>query len=142
MDASIKEMEYEAIRQAVLDYVEGIYTVNPARIARSVHPSLNKGGFFENKEGSYSFTTMTFEETVDLSKSYNTDGRMPHDAPKKIVIFDAQEQIASVKLTAWWGIDYMHLAKYDGKWMIVNIFWQTHLAQSNRLAEIPRETLK
>ncbi|HJQ67701.1 MAG TPA: nuclear transport factor 2 family protein [Blastocatellia bacterium] len=22
-------------------------------------------------------------------------------------------------------MDYMHLAKYDGKWMIVNILWQT-----------------
>jgi hypothetical protein len=27
-------------------------------------------------------------------------------------------------VTALWGIDYMHLAKYDGKWKIVNILWQ------------------
>lgn len=78
---------------------------------------------------------MTFAEMVDLSKHYNADGRMPKDAPKEIIIFDVQEQIASAKLTAWWGIDYMHLAKYDGRWMIVNVFWQTHPAQSERLAD-------
>jgi hypothetical protein len=30
----------------------------------------------------------------------------------------------TVKLTADWGTDYMHLAKMDGKWMIVNELWQ------------------
>jgi hypothetical protein len=25
-----------------------------------------------------------------------------------------------------WGIDYMHLAKYDGRWQIINIVWQAH----------------
>ena len=131
-----EDREREASRQAVLDYVEGVYNVDPARIERSVHPSLHKGGFFkEGADGSYSFTTMTFAEMVDLSKRYNADGKMPKDAPKEITIFDVQEQIASVKLVAWWGVDYMHLAKYGGKWMIVNVFWQTHPAQSDRLAD-------
>src|SRR5579885_2878364 len=132
------EKYYEAIRQAVLEYVEGIYEVDPARIERSVHPSLNKGGFFEEKDGSYSFTSMTFEELVELSKRYNSDGRMPKDAPKEITIFDVQEQIASAKLVAWWGIDYVHLAKCHGKWMIVNVFWQTTSPQSNRLADMSK----
>jgi hypothetical protein len=110
-----------------------------SEIERSVHPSLNKGGFFEEGErGSYRFTTMTFAEMVDLSKHYNANGQMPKDAPKEITIFDAQEQIASVKLVAWWGIDYMHLAKYDGRWMITNVFWQTHPTQSSKLADMSK----
>jgi hypothetical protein len=35
------------------------------------------------------------------------------------------DQTASAKLEAWWGIDHVHLAKFDGKWMIVNVAWQT-----------------
>lgn len=27
--------------------------------------------------------------------------------------------------TAAWGIDYFHLAKLDGKWMIMNVRWQS-----------------
>jgi hypothetical protein len=139
MDKSTEREEQDAIRQAVLDYAEGIYNADPARIERSVHPSLHKGGFFEEREGGpYSFTTMTFAEMVDLSKRYNADGQMPKAAPKEITIFDVQEQIASAKLIAWWGTDYMHLAKYGGKWMIVNVFWQTHPAQSDRLADMSK----
>jgi len=26
---------------------------------------------------------------------------------------------------AWWGIDYLQLARYNGKWMIVNVMWQS-----------------
>ena len=61
---------------------------------------------------------------------------MPLDAPKEIIIFDVLDQIASVKLVAWWGIDYMHLAKYKGRWKIVNVLWQTHSDLDNRLADI------
>ncbi len=38
----------------------------------------------------------------------------------------AIDQTASVKLIAEWGIDYMHLAKYEGQWKIVNVLWQSH----------------
>lgn len=59
---------------------------------------------------------------------------MPKDAPKEVIIFDMTGQIATAKLIAWWGIDYMHLAKYDGKWKIVNVLWQTHPQEDSRLA--------
>ena len=127
--------EYEAVRQAVLDYVEGVYERNPSRIRESVHPDLVKGGFFA-ADAIYQFTAMTFTEFIELAKNYNKDGRIPSDAPKDIVVFNILDQIASAKLIAWWGTDYMHLAKYNGKWMIVQVLWQAHLSQNDRLAKI------
>lgn len=124
--------EKEAVRQAVLDYVEGIYEVDATRIERSVHPELAKRGFFVKKgETAYSSTPMTFQQLVDLAKSYNKTGRVPKDAQKEVIIYEVLDQTASAKLTAVWGIDYMHLAKYNGKWMIVNILWQTHPKPNN-----------
>jgi len=33
---------------------------------------------------------------------------------------------ASARLTAEWGIDFMHLSKAaDGRWKILNIMWQS-----------------
>jgi hypothetical protein len=120
------DAEREAVKQAVLDYVEGIYTVDASRIERSVHPELAKRGFFVKKgETAYSSDVMTFQQLVDLAKTYNKNGRVPKDAPKEVVIFDISDQTASAKLTAIWGIDYIHLAKYDGKWKFVNVLWQT-----------------
>jgi Putative lumazine-binding len=120
------DAEREAVKQAVLDYVEGIYTVDASRIERSVHPELAKRGFFVKKgETAYSSDVMTFQQLVDLAKTYNKSGCVPKDAPKEVVVFDVSDQTASAKLTAIWGIDYIHLAKYDGKWKFVNVLWQT-----------------
>lgn len=126
------DKEREAVKQAVLDYVEGVYEVKPERIERSVHPDLAKRGFFIKKgESAYSPHIMTYQELVDLAKNYNKNGRVPKDAPKEIVIFDVSDQTATIKLTAVWGIDYMHLAKYDGKWKIINVLWQSPPKLSN-----------
>ena len=120
------EKEREAVRQAALDYVEGVYEVDATRIERSVHPDLAKRGFYiKQGETTYSSSPMTFAELVNLAKTYNKNGRVPKDAPKEVTILDLLDQTASVKLVAVWGVDYMHLAKYDGKWMIVNILWQS-----------------
>lgn len=115
-----------AVRQACLDYVESIYEVNPAKVERSVHPELVKRGFFIKKnETAYSPHSMTFAELVELAKNYNKKGQLAKDAVKEVVVFEVSDQTASAKVTAVWGIDYIHLAKYDGKWKIINILWQT-----------------
>ena len=118
--------EREGVRQAVLDYVEGVYQVEPARIERSVHPGLSKQGFWreEGKDG-YATGKMSFSALVEVAKTWNKNGKLPKDAPKEITIFDVQDQTASAKLVAAWGTDYFHLAKYNGKWMIVNVLWQS-----------------
>ena len=117
----------EAVRLAVLDYVEGIYNVEPARIERSVHPKLAKLGFYRPPaDDAYRpGSAMTFERLVEVAKNYNKEGKLRKDAPKEVTILDLLDQTASVKLVAEWGVDYMHLAKFDGKWMIVNVIWQS-----------------
>ena len=116
----------KAVRQAAIDYIEAVYNVNPAQAERSVHPDLVKRGFFiEKGKTAYSPHTMTFAQLVELAKNYNKNGTVPKDAPKEVVVFDVSDQTASVKVTAVWGIDYMHLAKYEGRWKIINILWQS-----------------
>lgn len=121
-------VDREAVRQAVLDYVEGIYNVQPERIERSVSPNLAKMGFYRPPtETAYRpGRSMAFQQLVEIAKTYNKEGKLRKDAPKDIQIFDVLDQTATVKLTAEWGIDYMHLAKMDGKWLIVNVLWQSH----------------
>ena len=122
------DADREAVRLAVLDYVEGIYNVEPARIERSVHPNLAKLGFYRPPaEAAYRpGRPMAFQQLVEIARTYNKEGKLRKDAPKEIEIYDVLDQTATVKLTAEWGIDYMHLAKFDGKWMIVNVLWQSH----------------
>jgi hypothetical protein len=122
------DADRQAVKQAVLDYVEGIYNNDPARIERSVHPKLAKIGFYRPPaaDAYRPGSNMTFERLIEVAKNYNKDGKMPKNGRKDIVIHEVLDQTASVKLGAEWGIDYMHLAKFDGKWMIINVLWQSY----------------
>lgn len=115
----------EAVKQAVLDYVEALYEADSSRIERSVHRDLFKLGFERDKEGTYKPYRMTYQELYDLAGRWNKTGRVPKNSKKDIVVYDVADQTAAAKLTAMWGIDYLHLAKFDGKWMITDILWQT-----------------
>lgn len=116
-----------AVRQAMLDYVEALYQVDSARIYAGVHPELVKRGFWRPAdEDSYKdMSPMTFEQLVSLAARWNAKDRLPADAPKKVEILDIQDKTASGKLTAHWGTDYFHLAKFDDGWKIVNVLWQS-----------------
>ena len=120
--------DYQAVNAAILDYVEGLYLVDSARIARSVHPDLRKRGYWYNgKEKAYRDNLdMTYTQLKELASSWNKDGNNANDQTVKIIhIYDINDRTASAKLTAAWGIDYFHLAKLDGRWMIMNVLWQS-----------------
>ena len=121
------DADRKAVEEAVLDYVEGVYLVQPERIERSVHKDLRKLGYGRrDSSADYRVLPMTYQELYDLAAKWNANGHVDAEtAPKEIVIFDVLDQTASAKLTAAWGIDYFQLAKYDRKWMIVNVLWQT-----------------
>lgn len=116
--------DVDAVRRAVLDYVEATYEVAPERASRSLHPDLAKLGFVLDG-GSYTPYRTTFEEAVEAAATFNVDGRIPADAPKTVTVFEVLDQTASAKLEAWWGVDHLHLAKQDGAWRIVQVLWQT-----------------
>jgi hypothetical protein len=115
------------VRSAVLDYVEAIYLADTARIIRSVRPELAKRGYWiPRNQTAYSNEPMTFPELINVAKTWNPNRqRNPDTMVKEIHILDILDQTASAKLVAQWGVDYFHLARYDGRWMIVNILWQT-----------------
>jgi len=115
------------VRAAVMDYVEGIYRVDTARIVRSVRPDLAKRGYYiPRNQTAYANSPMTYPQLINVAKTFNAKGQLNAEtAVKQVTILDILDQTASAKLVAVWGVDYMHLAKYDGRWMIVNVLWQT-----------------
>jgi len=43
---------------------------------------------------------------------------------KDVTILDVFENAASVKIVASDWIDYLHIAKFNGRWVIVNVLWE------------------
>ena len=114
------------VRQAALDYVDALYLVDSTRVTRSVHPDLVKYGYYA-RDGEYRGTPMTYAELKALAATWNRDQRRvdPETATKEVVVLDVLDKTASAKIVAHWGVDYMHLAKIDGRWMIRQILWQS-----------------
>jgi hypothetical protein len=110
----------EGVRRAVLDYVEGFYEGDSTKLVRSVRPEVFKYGFWIPRGStSYSGEQMKWPEFhAYANRVKERKNFAPASAPKDVVIFDVLDQTASAKLTAFWGVDYLLLAKHDGKWMI------------------------
>ena len=127
---------YEGIRRTVLDYIEGIEEGDPTRIESSIHPDLKARGLLAAEEGAQSLIPLTFTELLELRNASRQKGKMPQAARTDMLIFDLGEQVATVKLTAWWGTDYLHLAKVREHWMIVNLLRNVQSQDSNYLDDL------
>ncbi|MEX2177855.1 MAG: nuclear transport factor 2 family protein [Gemmatimonadaceae bacterium] len=124
---SAQDAEREAVRRAVLDYVDGFYLGDSTLQVRSIRPEVFKYGFGRGQsDTTYRGMQMSWPQFHAFANRVKASGRpTPADAPKEIVLFEVQDQTASAKLTAWWGTDYLLLGKYDGKWMIAHVMWQS-----------------
>lgn len=117
-----------AVTRAALDYVEALYEAKPELIERSVHAELKKLGFYRPDAAEpYRTSPMTYERLVELAATWNDDGsKADAKSPKKVDVLDVMDVTAVVKLTAAWGVDHMQLGKFEGRWKIVHILWQSH----------------
>jgi hypothetical protein len=119
--------ERDGVRRAALDYLEGFYEGDSAKFVRSVRPDVRKIGYYTPKDSpKYLVEEMSYSELIDYANNFRKKGRTtPASAPREVTVGEVNDQTATAKVVAWWGIDYLQLAKYDGKWMIVNIMWQS-----------------
>ena len=116
----------KAIEQAVLNYVSALYDMKPELIDESVSPRLQKVGYMPAQDGSGLVEDwMSFEQLKELAGHLNKDGMFdPATSPRDVSIIHHTDMIANVKLDAAWGIDYIHLSRNSGKWMIMNVIWE------------------
>ncbi|MCF7560138.1 nuclear transport factor 2 family protein [Sabulilitoribacter multivorans] len=124
--------EKESVEKACLNYIEGFYEGDESKLKASLQPSLNKFGFWKNKEGDYEQQNpMSFENALAYARIVLEKKQFPKpDAPKKVEVLDVGNSIASAKITAWWGIDYILLSKRGDKWMIEQVLWEGPLEKS------------
>lgn len=117
----------EGVRRAALDYLEGFYEGDSAKIVRSVRPNVRKVGYFTPRgTTTYEAEEMSYAEMIGYANTFKKNGRTtPATAPREVTVGEVNDQTATAKVVAWWGIDYLQLAKYNGKWMIVNVMWQS-----------------
>ena len=115
------------VRAAVLDYLEGFYQGDTTRFVRSIRPDVFKYGYWRRQNSAgYEGGQMTWREMHESANGVREENEpLPANAPREIVLLDVLDQTAAAKLTALWGIDYLLLARENGRWMITHVLWQS-----------------
>jgi hypothetical protein len=117
------DADTKAIRAAALDYIEGWYEGNAERMARALHPELVKRiAITEN--GVTRLEGMGASKLVANVRAGGGKKTPKEKQQKDVTVLDRFENAAVAKIVASDWIDYLQLAKVDGRWVIVNVLWE------------------
>lgn len=115
-----------AIKATALDYIEGWYQGNADRMQRALHPELAKRIVMQPQQPGMR-ARLDQQSAMTLTNNTRAGGgsRTPPERQQKdVTILDIYENAASAKIVADSWIDYLHLARVDGRWQIVNVLWE------------------
>ena len=117
--------ETAAITKPALDYIEGWYTGDAARMESALHPELAKRIVITNPEtGQSRLDSMSAMTLVQRVRS-GIGTKVPKEKQQKdVTILDRFQNVAMVKVVAGEWVDYLQVAKFNGQWKIVNVLWE------------------
>ena len=113
-----------AIRATALDYIDGWYAANADRMARALHPELAKRNVTTDSLGRSRLIQMSAMTLVNGTRAGGGSRIAEAERRDDVKILDSFGNAASVRVTAATWVDYMHMAKFNGRWVIVNVLWE------------------
>lgn len=112
-----------AIRTTALDYAHGWYTGDAARMQGALHPDLAKR-IVRNNGGSFTLNQTNAVQLINDTRSGGGSDTPANAHQADVSILDIFGNAASVRLTMNGWIDYMHMARWQDRWVIVNVLWE------------------
>jgi len=123
LSQTASEQDLAAIKQAALDYAEGWYTGDGDRMEKAVSPDLAKR-IVRTREGRSRVDNMSALTLVQAArKGYGKQTPMDQ-RQEDVTILDVFGNAASVKVVMSGWVDYLHIGKVDGNWVIINVLWE------------------
>ena len=114
-----------SIRAAVLDYAEGWYEGNAERMSRAVHPELVKRIVVSDTATKRSVIQNMGATALVNGTRRGWGKETPAERRQKdVTVLDIFGNAASAKAVMADWIDYLQLARVDGRWVIVNVLWE------------------
>lgn len=118
----------DSVNLALNDYIDAFYYGDTTKLYRSIEPGVHKYGYFRPRNSNtYAGEPMSFREMIDYAAGVLRKGKNPNveKFPRKTEVYEVLDKTACGKVTAWWGTDYILLAKLDGRWKITHVVWQS-----------------
>ena len=112
-----------AIIETALNYGDGFYSGDAARMEKAIHPDLNKVcPMVMPQTGKTFLIYSTYTALIELSRA---KAGLTEEANRKInvKVLKINENVACARLTSASFNDYLEMVKTDGEWKIVNVLW-------------------
>jgi hypothetical protein len=120
-----------AIRATALDYIQGWYTNDGARMERALHPHLAKRLVWADSTGKSHLVDLTALELIQGTKAHTpapaTERR--HD----LSILSTYGNVAMVRIEASDWVDFLQEVKWNGSWKILNVVWENRPETAGRM---------
>lgn len=111
----------DAIEGVVADYYEAWFTGDAGRMRSSLHPKLAKRAVDDPGGGKLDLDVITAEEMA-IATSEGRGTRYPRG--HNVQVFDIDGDLATVKAVSAPYVEYLHLARFGKRWLIVNVLWR------------------
>jgi Putative lumazine-binding len=111
-----------SIERAARDYIEGYLTGDAERMADCLHLELTKRSVEQDStSGAWTVDAMNRAQMVSVAAG-GRGARWPQDYT--LTIQDAFRNIATVMINSAGFVDYLHIARFEDRWRIVNVLWE------------------
>jgi hypothetical protein len=117
---NVEVMDYLGVKEAPFDYITGWYAGDSSQMKLALHPKLLKRRVISTSE----VQNVTYDWMINAVIAGWTRIDNIKQAQKDIQILDQTEDMASIKVISNDFVDYLHLAKFDNQWKIVNALWE------------------
>jgi hypothetical protein len=92
---------------------------------RALHPELAKRIVRTNPQNKQSqLDQMSAMSLVQGTRRGGGKNTPKERQQKEVTILDVYEGAASIKIVASKWIDYLHMGRFNGRWVIVNVLWE------------------
>lgn len=118
------DADREAIKRTALNYAEGWYEGNADKMESALSPDLAKRIVRNNPQGQSMVSQMTAMALVQGTRGGSGKATPKVEQQKDVTIFDVLGGAATVKLEMRDWVDYLHIGKVNGKWLIINVLWE------------------
>jgi len=117
--------EKALIKQAALDYFEGWYEGSAERMTKALHHELAKRRPFTFKPtGKTVLQYSPYSAMIEYARSGMGKKAAKENLNITVKVFDVYKDIASARVSGVDFYDFIHLAKVNGEWKIINVLWQ------------------
>ena len=118
--------DVQAITKVSRDYTDGWFTADAERMRSALHPELVKRTIWHDTQNDTWKVgrTLTAEAMVGFTDQGGGSAHPESEKVFEIEVLDAFRDIATVKVSSHPYMDYLHLAKINGRWWIINCLYE------------------